>query len=80
MDEGPPSKQPRFANADEEAIAGAGAASVPIATKNATSFWLRVFESFCQEINTSIDLKLCEPKTLNNVLCRFYDGLRNKQR
>ena len=47
MEEGPPSKKPRFAVADEEAIAGACAASVPVATKNATSFWLRVLKSFC---------------------------------
>ena len=50
-----------------------------VATKNAASFWLCVFESFCQEIDTSIDLELCEPKTLNDVLCRFYVGLRNKK-
>ena len=78
MEEGPASKKPHFAVADKEANAGACAASVSVATKNAMSFWLRVFESFCQEIDTSIDLKLCEPKTLNDVLCRFYVGLRNK--
>ena len=79
MEEGPPSKKPRFAVADEEATAGACATFVPVATKKCYEFLVRVFESFCQEIDTSIDLKLCEPKTLNDVLCRFYVGLRNKK-
>ena len=47
--------------------------------KKCYEFLVACFESFCQEIDTSFDLKLGEPKTLNDVLCRFYAGLRNKK-
>ena len=74
----PPMKKPRFLDVSEAAVSEACAASVPANLKFATALWLRVFSTFWEETGTTIELRSCCPKDLNQVLCRFYVALRNK--
>ena len=65
--EGPPAKR-RFLAVSEGDVASARDAKVPEATKTATSFWLKVFKSFCEESGVVIDLATCLPSQLDGVL------------
>ena len=47
-------------------------------TQTATAFWVNVFKHFCEESSISIDLTMCSPSQLDEALCRFYLGVRNK--
>jgi len=73
-----PAKKRRFTAVSDADLARAEDARVPSSTKTATAFWIRTFKSFCDESDISINLSTCSGSELNDVLCRFYLGLRNK--
>ena len=76
--ESPPAKR-RFIPVTEVDVQAAEQASVPTKTKEATDFRLRIFSSFCKENDQNVDLTTCSPKDLNDILCRFYIGMRTLQ-
>ena len=73
-----PAKKRRFCIVSDGDVAKAEEARVPNSTKTATAFWVRVLKAFCSESGTPLDLTTCSPSELNDVLCRFYIGVRNK--
>ena len=72
----PRSKNARFGEVSEDAELQASDARAPMSTKTATTFWLGVFESFCVEKEIVLDLKSCSASELDEVLGKFYLGLR----
>lgn len=78
MADSPPAKR-RFAPAQAADVDKAAVSSVPTNTKAATHFWVRVFQSFCEENGETVDLSTCSPKDLNALLSRFYVGLRTQK-
>lgn len=48
-------------------------------TRQANKYWLGIFESFCREKNIAIDLGRCSAEDLNEVVTKFYAGLRTKK-
>ena len=74
----PRSKKARFGEVSEDAELQALDARTPMSTKTATTFWLGVFESFCVEKEIVLDLKSCSANELDEVLGKFYLGLRMK--
>ena len=74
----PRSKKARFGEVSEDAELQALDARTPMSTKTATTFWLGVFESFCVEKEIVLDLKSCSASELDEVLGKFYLGLRMK--
>ena len=74
----PRSKKARFGEVSEDAELQALDARTPMSTKTATTFWLSVFESFCVEKEIVLDLKSCSASELDEVLGKFYLGLRMK--
>ena len=74
----PRSKKARFGEVSEDAELQALDAWTPMSTKTATTFWLGVFESFCVEKEIVLDLKSCSASELDEVLGKFYLGLRMK--
>ena len=75
-----PVKKRRFSAVSDADVASTEDARVPSSTKTATPFWVRVFKSFCDESGISIKLSTCSGRELNDVLCLFYLGVRNKKR
>ena len=73
-----PAKKRRFSAVRGADVASAEDARMPSSTKTATAFSVRVFRSFCDESGISINLNTCSGSELNDVLCRFYLGVRNK--
>ena len=71
-------KKARFGEVSEDAELQALDARTPMSTKTATTFWLGVFESFCVEKEIVLDLKSCSASELDEVLGKFYLGLRMK--
>ena len=74
----PRSKKARFGEVSEDAELQALDARTPMSTKTATTFWLGVFESFRVEKEIVLDLKSCSASELDEVLGKFYLGLRMK--
>ena len=74
----PRSKKARFGEVSEDAELQALEARTPMSTKTATTFWLGVFESFRVEKEIVLDLKSCSASELDEVLGKFYLGLRMK--
>ena len=69
-------KKPRFSSVCVADIRQAEDARVPSSTKQETAFWMRVLKPFCEETGASINLTTCLSSDLNELLCRFYLGVR----
>ena len=74
----PPQKKARFLAVSDSDIAAAVDAKVWQSTKTATAFWVNIFRHFCEKSRISIDLTTRSPSQLDEALCRFYLGVRNK--
>ena len=74
----PLAKKARFACVSYEDVSWALNASVPATTKHSTEFWNRVFNDFCSEQKTPVDLATCSPRDLGETLSNFYVGFRKK--
>ena len=74
----PRSKKARIGEVSEDAELQALDARTPMSMKTATTFWLGVFESFCVEKEIVLDMKSCSASELDEVLRKFYLGLRMK--
>ena len=53
--------------------------ATPKSTKVATSFWVAVFKSFCEEEGVDINLEACTAIELSDALSRFYVSLRTRE-
>ena len=71
-------KKARFACVSDVDVARALNASVPATMKYSTEFWIRVFNDFCSEQKTPVDLATCSPRDLDETLSNFYVGIRKK--
>ena len=60
-------KKTRFTDSSED-LRRLIEAAIPKNTKKATTFWVSVFNEFCQEKNFTIDLQECSAAELNKVL------------
>ena len=78
MADSPPAKR-RFAPAPAADVDKAAVSFIPTNSKAATHFWVRMFQSFCEENGETVDLSTCSPKDLNALLSRFYVGLRTQK-
>ena len=74
----PLAKKARFACVSDQDVARALNASVPATTKHSTEFWIRVFNDFCSEQKTPVDLATCSPRDLDETPSNFYVGIRKK--
>ena len=53
--------------------------AVPQNTRKSTDMWVGILASFCSERKIDFDLSTCSAQELNDVLCKFYPGLRTKK-
>ena len=75
----PPGKKPRFPGAISQIVAKAVKDATSKSANVATSFWIQVFKSFCEEKDVDINLETCTTVELNDALSRFYVSLRTKE-
>lgn len=78
MEEEPRAKQPRFASVGEEEVDVIIEERHPLETKRATEKWCKVFKDYATEKNLAIDLSICSPEELSNVLAHFYMEVRRQ--
>ena len=75
----PPAKKPRFAEASSQLVAKVVEDATPKTTKVGTSFWVAVFNIFCEEKGVDINLESCTTVELNDALSRFFISVRTKK-
>ena len=74
----PSAEKACFAAVNDLVIGNAVQAIVSNSTQTATLFWVNVCKEFGETSRNAIDLATSYPVELDDVLCRFYLRLRNK--